>query len=790
MNGSTSKLVFLVALLGTSGLAQAGERETRLWYDTPAASWSEALPLGNGFVGAMDFGGVPSGRIQFNESTFWIGEPHDYSHPGAAEVLPELRRLLFAGKQQEAEKLAMDRFMSVPLGQMAYQSCGDLEIDYDGHQAFTDYRRDLDLNTATTTTSWKVGGTRFTRRALASYPDRLIAIRLECDKPGALSFTAGLASKQAEVKVSADGADGLVLSGRARDVNPGHPGPMASRVRFEARLKLRLDGGTLKADGTHLRVEGANAATLLLAVATNFRDFRNLDADPAARNAAVLQAVEAKSYEAIRDAHVADHQALFHRVSIDLGGPPVDSPTDRRILESQGRNDPGLAELVYQYGRYLLIACSRPGGQPATLQGIWNDSPNPPWDSKYTVNINTEMNYWPAETTNLSECTAPLFDALEQVAISGRRTAEVHYGAPGWVLHHNFDLWRGSAPINGADHGIWPTGGAWLCQHLWWHYQFTGDQDFLAKRAYPLMKGACEFFLAYLVEDPVNGKGWLVSGPSNSPERGGLVMGPAMDHQIIRYLFDSTARASEILGVDPDFRAKLIETRARIAPDQIGEAGALKEWLYKDEPFTDHRHTSHLWALHPGEAITPDTPVLFAGARKALELRGDGGTGWSMAWKVNFWARLRDGDHALKILGNLLHLTGSRLNDYKGGGVYPNLFDAHPPFQIDGNFGATSGITELLLQSHQKTPEGLTVVELLPALPSAWPSGEVTGLRTRGGLEVTQLRWKDGKLATATVRSLNGTKCQIRAAGRSTGLELKAGQYAGVDDAGMVWVKD
>ncbi|MCH5375118.1 MAG: glycoside hydrolase family 95 protein, partial [Planctomycetes bacterium] len=429
-------------------------------------------------------------------------------------------------------------------------------------------------------------------------------------------------------------------------------------------------------------------------------------------------------------------------------------------------------------GRYLMIACSRPGSQPANLQGVWNESNRPPWDSKYTVNINTEMNYWLTEPTNLSECGVPLFDALADISHTGHVVAQKHYDAPGWVLHHNFDLWRGTAPINASNHGIWPTGGAWLCQHLWWHYLYTGDVEFLRNRAYPVMKKAALFFVDYLVEDPVYGKGWLISGPSNSPERGGLVMAPTMDHQIIRYLFQATAEAAGILGVDADLQKQLTEMHAAIAPNQVGSEGQLKEWLYTESPKTTHRHVSHLWGLYPGEEILPETPELFDACKKTLEFRGDGGTGWSMAWKINFWARLLDGDHAHLMLGNLLRLTSSPLTDYKGGGIYPNLFDAHPPFQIDGNFGATAGIAEMLLQSHRRDQDGNYVTDLLPALPAVWPDGRVTGLRTRSGCEL-DLEWAGGKLSGVCVRRRTDRPCLLRYKDKSVQLRASREEFDG-----------
>lgn len=755
-------LALVLTACSSVAVARPPEEPLSLWYRQPAQRWVEALAVGNGRLGAMVFGGIAEERIQLNEDTLWAGGPYDPANPEALEALPKVRELIFAGRYREAHNLIGQKMMAKPLTQMPYQCVGDLLLKFPDVDGATDYRRDLNLDTAVATVTYTIAGVRYTREVFASPVDQVIVVRLTADKPGKVSFTAGMRTPQ-RASVTVEPPATLVMQG----VNGGASG-IAGALKYQARVAIAASGGKIVSDDGRITVADADSALLLIAAATSYKSYKDVSGAPEALTRETIAKAAARPFDALLEDHVAAHRELFRRVTLDLGTTPAaNRPTDERIRDLDKVKDPQLVALYFQFGRYLLISSSRPGCQPANLQGIWNDSMNPPWQSKYTININTEMNYWPAEPTNLAECVEPLVAMVMDLTETGARTAKVSYGARGWVTHHNTDLWRASAPIDGPQWGMWPTGGAWLCLHLWDHYDYSRDKEYLAK-VYPAMKGAAQFFFDTLVEEPT--RKWLVTSPSLSPENGhpfgtSICAGPTMDMQILRDLFSNCIRAAEILGVDEDFRKQAAAIRDRLAPNQIGSAGQLQEWLEDWDmraPERHHRHVSHLYGLYPSDQIhVRTTPDLAAAVRKSLEIRGDEATGWGIGWRLNLWARLHDGEHAHKILMMLLRPDRT----------YPNMFDAHPPFQIDGNFGGVSGIAEMLVQSCAGE------IELLAALPKAWPDGSVKGLRARGGFEL-DLQWRGGKLANVAVRSLAGGSCRLRYGEVTKDLNLAKGQSA------------
>ncbi|TWI85134.1 alpha-L-fucosidase 2 [Lacibacter cauensis] len=899
-------------------------QDLKLWYKQPAVKWTEALPVGNGRIGAMIFGGVENDRIQFNEETLWSGAPRNYSRPGAYNYLDSIRQLLFAGKQKEAEALAEREFMGLksfeaersgwiatvtadkkyaaanfddsdwktmtvphwdgwetvgfealdgavwlrtsfvlpenwkeedmvfdfnrirdwdytyvngqlvgsqqnaegrkytvaknllqkgkntiailvlnfsnkggvygykdtaihtgvypkgretekislngqwkyfvlndnppPVGtyQADYQPFGDLNLQFANTTGFSNYKRELNIADAIASTSYSLAGVEYKREYFVSAPNQALVTRITANRKASISFSAVLTSPHRSYTVEKLNANTVVLSVKVR----------VGELKGKSYLQVKTVGGTVIIDNGKLIITNADEATVFLTVGTNYKNYKDITADPSQPCVAALKSLEGKTYQQVKAAHVAEYKKWFNTFSITMGdSKKAVLPTDERLANFANGDDPSFAALYTQYGRYLLISSSRPGTRPANLQGIWNDLTNPPWGSKYTTNINAEMNYWPAELLNLSPMHEPLFDMISELAVTGKQTAKDHYNAPGWVLHHNTDLWRGTAPINAANHGIWVTGGAWLCQHLWERYLFTQDKNFLRNRAYPIMKEAALFFNSFLIKDPKTG--YLISTPSNSPEQGGLVAGPTMDHQIIRALLQHVIEASEILNVDVALRATLKEKYKQIAPNMIGKHGQLQEWMQDvDNPNNKHRHISHLWGMYPGNEINYDeTPAMMNAAKQSLIFRGDEATGWSLGWKINCWARFKDAEHAFTMVKMLL-------SPVKGGaGSYPNLFDAHPPFQIDGNFGGAAGIAEMLVQSHTK------YIDILPALPAAFANGEVKGICVRGGF-VMDMQWSNGKLTKLKVLSKAGTELRLRYNGKTKTIKTsKNGVY-------------
>ncbi|WP_432713655.1 glycosyl hydrolase family 95 catalytic domain-containing protein [Pedobacter sp.] len=932
MNNNLPSVIFIKSVIIVAAFLLIANnslhaQKYQLWYNQPAVNWTDALPIGNGRLGAMIFAGVDQEHIQFNEETLWTGKPRNYNHKGAATYLPAIRSLLFEGKQKEAEELAGAKFMGLqsipgdrqewvkrmlssatikgnpalesyndeswksiqvpsyegwetvglanldgavwlrttfdvkvswltkdlvldlnrirdqdftyvngklvgntdgtaarkyiipakllkkgkntisilvlnyfdkggiagykdtsraigiyPVGetvangislvkawkykiqdndppaaaqfQASYQPFGDLFLKFKHNpEEVKNYKRSLDLQTAVSSTSYAVNGVKYVREYFASQPHQAMVTHLSADRKGSISFEAILSSPHQKSILKRIDDHTIAISVQVKD----------GALKGDSQLRAILKNGKISVDNNKISITNADEVTLYLTAGTNFKNDNDVSVDPADICNKALKKLNKVAYQQIKQEHISEYQSYYKTFEIDFGKDDhAHLPTDIRLDRFAHSKDPSFVALYLQYGRYLLISSSRPGTQPANLQGIWNDLLTPSWGSKYTTNINLEMNYWPADVLNLSAMNEPLFKKIEALSLQGSQTAKTHYNANGWVLHHNTDLWNATAPINAANHGIWVGGGGWLSQHLWEHYLFTQDRDFLKNEGYPLMKKAAEFYVDFLVKDPKTG--WLISTPGNSPENGGLVAGATMDHQIIRTLFKNCIAAADLLGIDQSFKDMLLEKVKRIAPNQIGKYGQLQEWLQDlDDTTNKHRHVSHLWGVHPGNDITWEHPEMMKAARQSLIYRGDEGTGWSLAWKINFWARFKEGDHAMKMIRMLISPVA------KGGGAYLNLFDAHPPFQIDGNFGAAAGIAEMIVQSHSNH------IEILPSLPTALPFGKVKGIAARGGF-VLNINWDKGKLVTLDVLSRAGETCNLLYNGQKITFKTEKGQ--------------